>query len=97
MIKNLAYSLDIIFFFIFGINKNVIQIYNNKNIQFFRKNLVNIALKGYQNVDQPKKQYLILKMTISSLKSYFSLIFFTNIYLMIGTYKVELDKLLSLL
>ena len=41
------HNLNIIYFFINNINKNYIEIYYNKNIKFFRKILINIALKSY--------------------------------------------------
>ena len=40
------YSLDIDFLFIYNIYKNIIKIYNNKNIKFFYKIFINIILKS---------------------------------------------------
>ena len=88
--------MNIAFFFIFSINKNIIQIYNNKDIKFFYKDLIDIVLKSYQNISQLKKHYLILKMTIFNLESYFSLIFFANSYPMISIYEIKQDKSPSL-
>ena len=85
------------FFFNFDIDKNVIKIHNNKNIKFFCKDLINIALESCQNIDQPKKHYLIFEITISNLKSYFLFISFPNSYLMIDTYEIILGKPSSLL
>ena len=85
------------FFFIFDIDEDIIQIYNNKNIKLFRKNLINIALENCQSDNQPIGYYLILKIAISDLKNDFLLISFANSHLVIGTYEVELDKPPSLL
>ena len=90
------YSLDMAFFLIFSIDENIILIYNDKNIKLFCKNLVNIALKICQNVDQSKKYYLILKMAVSNPENFVLLIFFVNFHPMISTHDVKLDKLPSL-
>ena len=39
------------FSLIFNIDEDVIQIYNNKDIKFFYKDLVNIALENYQSIN----------------------------------------------
>ena len=93
MVGDLIYGLDMTFFFVFDIDENVIQIYNDKNIKLFCKDLNNIALEGCQSISQLKEHYLILKITISTLESCFPLIFFANSYLIIGTYEIKLGKL----
>ena len=35
----------VVFYLIFDTDKNVVQVYINKNVRLFRQNLVNIALK----------------------------------------------------
>ena len=82
--------------FIFSIDKNFIQIYNNKNIKLFCQNFIDITLKTCQSVSQPEKYYLILEIIISSQESYFSFIFFINAYLIISIHKVKLSKPSSL-
>ena len=71
------------FTLIFGIDKNIIPRYNDKNIKFFWKNLIDIALENCQNIGQPKKYYLIFKIIVSGLENYFPFIFFINSHLMI--------------
>ena len=39
------YSLDIAFSFIFGVDENLIQIHNDKNVKLFHKILDDIALE----------------------------------------------------
>ena len=72
---------------------DIIQIYNDKNIEFFRKNLINIALECCWSIGQSKKYYLIFKMAVSGPESSLSLISFANFHLVIGTAEVELGKL----
>lgn len=81
---------------IISIDKNIIQIYNTKNIKLLSKYLVNISLKACRYIYQSKKYYLVLEMAISSLKYYLLFIIFANSYLMIFISKVKLDKLLTL-
>ena len=81
------------FALIFGVDEDIIQIYTDKDIEFFRKNLINVALEYYQSVGQSKKHYLIFEIAISGLKSSFSLISFANSQPVIGPSEVELDKL----
>ena len=35
---------------IFNINKNIIQINNDKDVKFFSQDFINIILKAYQNI-----------------------------------------------
>ena len=80
------------FSFVFSINENIIQIYNNKDIKLFHEDLIDIALEGCRSIGQSKKQYLILKVTISGPESSFLLISIANSYPVIRTGKVELGK-----
>ena len=86
------YGLNITFFLILNINKDIIPIYNNKDIKLFRKDFINIALEICRSIDQLTRHYLILEMIISSPKSYFLLISFANSYPVIGTCEVKLGK-----
>lgn len=55
---------------IISIDKDIVQIKNNKNIKFPRKDLINVSLKACQCIYQPKKHYLIFKIVVPSLKSH---------------------------
>ena len=66
---------------IFNLDKNIIQIYNNKNIKFFYKNFINKFLKCSQSIKKLKKYNLKFKMVISNLKICFSSINFENLCL----------------
>ena len=90
------HGLDIAFFFVLVLDKNIIQIYNNKDIKFFCKDLIDIALEYYRSLDQSKKHYLLPKIIVSGPENCFSLIFFANSHPVIGTCEIELGKLPSL-
>ena len=47
LVKNSVYSLDIVFSFFFNVDKDIIQIFNSKDIKLFYKTLIDIALKSY--------------------------------------------------
>ena len=68
---------------IFDIDQDIVQIYNNKDIKLFGKDFVNIILKSDQKIGKTKSNDLVLKVPISSIKSYFPLITFSDLYLMI--------------
>ena len=84
------------FSLVFGVNGDIIQIHNDKDIEFFRKDFIDVALKYYWSIGQSKKHYLILKVAVSGPESSLPLISFANSYPMVGTGEVELDKLLYL-
>ena len=85
-----------LFFFTFNVNKNIIEIYNNKDIKFFCQNLVDIALKNSQYVGQSKKHYLVLEMAIAGSKDRLQFNVFLDSHLIIDISLIELDKMLSL-
>lgn len=85
------------FFFYCSINKDIIKVYNDKNMKFFRKNLNDIILKNNWYIFLTKKYYLILKVVILDLKRNFSCDFFEYFYLIINIDKIELNKLFNLL
>ena len=90
------HRFDIFFLFVLRVNKNIIQIHNDKVIKLFHKNLIDIALDYCQSIGQSKKHYLILKIVVSGPESSFPLISFANSYPVINTGEVELSKLPSL-
>ena len=92
LVENPAYCLDVAFALIFGIDKNIIQIYNDEDIKLFREDLIDVALECCQSVGQSKRHHLILEVAVSGSKSSLSLISFANSHPVIGTGEVELGK-----
>ena len=68
---------------IFGINQDIIEIFNNKKIEIFCKNIVNLALRAGNDIEKTKMYDLVVEIAIPHLKSCFPLIIFPNSYLMI--------------
>lgn len=66
----------------------MIQVYYNKNIELFSKNLLNIALKIAKCIKMAKKNYLLLAVAVSGTKDLFPLITFSNSHLKIDTSEI---------
>ena len=81
---------------VLSIDEDVIEVNNDKNIEFLGQNLVNIALETGRCAGQPKKYYLLFKVTILSLESrlLFIVLFYPN--LIVSICEVELGKLFYL-
>lgn len=84
------------FFFVFNIDKDIVKVYNNKNIKLFCQNLIDISFKYGWYINQSQRHYLVSKIAITGSKSSFLFIIFLDLYLMISIDKVKLDKTLSL-
>ena len=69
---------------VLSINEDIIQIYNNINIEIFGQDLIDVSLKAGRNIQKAKKYYLILKVAITSLKGRFLLIAFFYSYLVVS-------------
>ena len=91
-VENLTHCLDMAFALIFGVDEDIIQIHNDKDIELFRKDLIDVVLECCWSVGQSKKHYLIFKMVVSGLENSFLLISFANSHPVIGTGEVELGK-----
>ena len=79
-------------FFVISIDEDIIQIYNDKNIEFFSKDLVDLSLKVCQGVCQSEKYHLVFKLAITSLETHLLFVLFPNSHSIIYTGKVELDE-----
>ena len=85
LIEDSVYSFYVWLAWILNIDQNVVSIYDNKNIKFFSKNLVDIVLKTGWSMGKAKRHNLILEIVIPSLKSSLLLISFSNFYLVVNT------------
>ena len=81
---------------IISIDKDVVQIYNDKYVKLLSKNLVDKSLKACKCVCSPKNHYLVPEMAILSPERGLPLVPFADFYLIVCTGKVELGKLLNL-
>lgn len=81
---------------IINVSENVVQIYNDKDVVLFGKDLIDISLEACWCIFQSKKQYLIFKIAISSPKHHILFVRLPDSYLMICIGNVKLDKPLNL-
>ena len=79
--KNLANGFDVGLVNIFSSYQIDININNNKNIEFFCKNFVDIFLKAGKSISKTKKYKLIFEIVILYLENYFLFITILNFYL----------------
>ena len=92
LVENPTYDLDVAFALILGVDEDIIQIHNDKNIELFREDLIDVALECCQSVGQSKRHYLIFEVAVSGPESSLPLISFANSHPVIGTGEVELGK-----
>lgn len=62
--------------------------HDDKNVELFCEDLIDIALKTSQSIRKLKKHDLILKIAISNIKNSFLFITFPNTHLMVGISQV---------
>lgn len=77
--------------FIFNIDKDVIKIYNNKDIDLFYQNLINISLKYSYYISKFEKYYLILEVIILDPKNHHPIVIFLDSYSILDVNEVKLD------
>lgn len=75
-------------FGIFGINQNVVQVYNDKYVELFGQDLIDVALKAGWIIKKSKKHHFILEVTVASLKNCCLFVTFLNLYLVIQVCQV---------
>ena len=77
---------------VLGVDDNVIEINNDKDIEFLGQDLVNVALEAGRGVGQPKRHYLVLEVAISSPESHLPFIALFYPHLMVSTREVKLGE-----
>ena len=73
-----------LFAFAFDIDKDVIEVHYHENVRLLCQDLVDIALEYRRCINQSKKHYLVLEMSIASPENSLLFVSFPNLHLMIG-------------
>ncbi len=73
-----------LFSFAFGVDVDVIEIYNHKNVKLLCQNLVDIAVESGRCIGQSKRHYLVLEMAIAGSEGCLLFIVFSDPHLMVG-------------
>ena len=90
-LKNPSNGSDVSLTWVFNVDRNVIKVNNDKDIEFLSHDLVNIALEAGRCIRQPKKHYLVLEVIVLSPENRVLFIAFFYPYPMVSTHEVELD------
>ena len=85
-----------LFFFAFSIDKNVIKIYYQENVELLYQNFVYVILQYGWCISESKKHDLVFEVAIMGFEGRFQFISFSNPHLVVGIGQNELDELLSL-
>ena len=73
---------------VLDIDQNVIQVDNDKDVQFYSKDFVDVTLEASWSVGEAKEQDLILKVAKPSAERCFLLVTLSNSHLMVGTSEI---------
>ena len=77
---------------VLGIDEDIIEVNNDKDIKFLGQDLVNIALEAGWCVEEPEKHYLVLEVVVLSLKGRFLFIALFYLHIIVSTCEFELDE-----
>ena len=91
-LKNPSNAVNVSLAWVLGVDKDGIEINNDKDIEFLGQDLVNIALEAGRCIGQPKRHYLVLEVAVSSLESRLPFIALFYGHLMVSTCEVELGE-----
>ena len=73
---------------VLGIEQNIIQVDNDKDVQFFGKDFVNVTLEASWSVREAKRHDLIFKVALPRTEYYFPLVTLLNSHSMISTSEI---------
>ena len=91
-LKNPLDGINVSLAWVLGVNEDVIEVNNDKDIEFLGQGLVNVALEAGRGVGQPKTHYLVLKVAVSSLESRLQFIALFYPHPMVSTCDVKLGE-----
>ena len=88
-VQALVYLLDVLVR-IFGVNKDVIEVNDNTNVQHILEDVVHKALKRSRRVCQAVVHYLEFVRTISCMKGGFPFVALGNVHEVVGPVEIDL-------
>ena len=92
LLQHPLYGRDVSISVIIGIDEDVVQIYDNKDIKLFSKNLVDVSLEAGWRVGEIERHHLILEVTVLGSECDFLLVFFADSHSMVDTGEVKLSE-----
>lgn len=79
----------------FGLDENIIEVYDNEDVKLFCQNLVNIALEGGRCIGQSKRYHLVFEVAIASPRGHFPFIAFFDSHLLVSIGLIKLGEMSS--
>lgn len=95
LLKDPPYGLHVALTWVFSGNEDVIQVYDNENVQLFGQNLVDLTLKTGRYIEKPKGHDLMLEIAVPGPEGGFPVIAFSNSHPVVGVGEVQLSKALG--
>ena len=95
LFQNPPYGCDVTIPIIISVNEDVIQIYDDKDVELLSKDLVDVFLEACWCVCQTERHHLVLKVAVSSPERGLLLVPLADSHSMVGTSEVELGESFS--
>ena len=96
-LENSLNDSNVSFAWVFGVDKDVIKVNNDKNMKFVGHDFVNIALETGRCIGQPKRHYSVHEVPVSSPENRLPFIALFYPHPIINTREVELGELFCLI
>ncbi len=92
LVQHPSNDLDVLFVFVLGVDKDVIEVHYDKNVKLFYQDLIDITLECGRCVSQSKGHHLVLEMAIAGPEGRLPFVSFPNPYSMVGIGQIELGE-----
>ena len=91
-IQDLPHCFHVTLSLVLNVDKDVIQIHDNDDIELLCQDLVDTTLEAYWDIRLSERHHLVLELTISDLKSRFLLVTFLDPHLVVSTSQIQLGE-----
>ncbi len=92
LVQYLSNGLYVLFALILSVDKDIIEVYYDENVELLCQDLVDVALERGRCISQSKRHHLVLKMAIPGLEGHLPFIAFPDPHLMVGIGQIELGE-----
>ncbi len=96
LVQHPSNGLYVLFAFVLGVDKDVIEIHYYENVELLCQHLVDVTLKRGRCVGQSKKHDLIFEVTIASFEGRLLFVAFPDPYSIVGIGQIKLGETSSL-
>ncbi len=92
MVQHLSNGLYVLFAFVLGVDKDVIEVHYDKNVKLLCLDLVDVTLKRGRCIGKSKRHDLIFEVTIVGPEGCFLFIAFPDPHSIVGIGQIELGE-----